>query len=179
MKCRSEFKHGFTNRRCLCCSILQALHGLREKRAHKSRDMQFFLQNVQNGIFKIFKMFKNNMKFSRAACWINFKISNRGKKNTLIIFLLCHYCWSLLWCSYWKSLKPSSHLPKKLFYLFKWKPLNVKALKMMKNAFCFILKALLVLKIFKFLFWLFGHIKKPGLIKKIRLISKFMTSQPD
>ena len=31
---------------------------------------------------------------------------------------------------------------------------------MMKNAFYFILKALFVLKIFKFLSWLFGHVGK-------------------
>ena len=58
MKYRSEFKHGFTNRGCLQCAILKALHGFQKKRAHKSRDMQFFLQN---GILKIFRMFKNNM----------------------------------------------------------------------------------------------------------------------
>ena len=68
MKYISEFKHGFTNRGYLHCANLKALHGFREKRAHKSRDMQFFLHNVQNEIFKIFKMFKNNMKFTRAAC---------------------------------------------------------------------------------------------------------------
>ena len=51
-------------------------------------------------------------------------------------------------------------------------------LKMMKNAFYFILKALLVLKIFKFLSRLFGHVEKNGFIGKIRLTSKFMTSQP-
>ena len=33
-------------------------------------------------------------------------------------------------------------------------------LKMMKSAFCFILKALFVLKIFKFLSWLFVHVEK-------------------
>ena len=33
-------------------------------------------------------------------------------------------------------------------------------LKMTKNAFCFILNALFVLKIFKFLSWLFGHVEK-------------------
>ena len=33
-------------------------------------------------------------------------------------------------------------------------------LKMMKNAFYFILKAILVLKIFKFLSWLFSHVDK-------------------
>ena len=68
IKCRSEFKHGFTNRGCLHRAILKALHGFQEKRAHRSRDMQFFLQNIPNEIFNIFKMFKNNMKVTRAAC---------------------------------------------------------------------------------------------------------------
>ena len=36
------------------------MYGFKEKRAHKARDMQFFLQNVQNVIFKILEMFKNN-----------------------------------------------------------------------------------------------------------------------
>ena len=35
-------------------------------------------------------------------------------------------------------------------------------LKMIKNAFYFILKALFVLKIFKFLSWLFGHVGEAG-----------------
>ena len=65
MKYRSEFKHGFTNRGCLHCAISKALHCFQEKKAQKSRDMQFFLQNVQNEIFKIFEMFKNNMKIAR------------------------------------------------------------------------------------------------------------------
>ena len=68
MKYRSEFKHGFTNRDCLHCAILKALHGFREKRVHKARDMQFFLQNVQNEIFQILKMFKRSMKLTTAAC---------------------------------------------------------------------------------------------------------------
>ena len=83
------------------------------------------------------------------------------------------FCWilnALLHrCS--KPLESDSHLPKKLCCLLYW-----KSFKMMKNALYFILKALFVLKIFKFLSWLFGHVKN-GLIRKIRLISKFMTSQ--
>ena len=47
--------------------------------------------------------------------------------------------------------------------------------KMMKNAFYFFLKAFFVLKIFKFLYRLFGHAER--VIRKIRLILKFMTSQ--
>ena len=38
------------------------------------------------------------------------------------------------------------------------------------------LKALFVLEIFKFLSWLFDYVKN-GLIRKLRLTSKFMTSQ--
>ena len=68
MKCRSEVKHGFTNRGYLHCAIRKALHGFQEKRVHKLRDMQLILQNVQNESFKIFKMFKYNMKFTRATC---------------------------------------------------------------------------------------------------------------
>ena len=49
-------------------------------------------------------------------------------------------------------------------------------LKMMKNAFYFTLKALFVLKVFKFLFRLSGHAENT-LIREITLISKFM-SQP-
>ena len=54
---------------------------------------------------------------------------------------------------------------------------QLKALKMMKNAFNFTSKALFILKIFKLLYWPLGHYKN-GLIKKIRLISNFMMSQP-
>ena len=51
--------------------------------------------------------------------------------------------------------------------------------KMVKNAFYFILKALFVLKIFKFLSWLFSHVGKTAwLERKIRLTAKFITSQP-
>ena len=46
----------------------------------------------------------------------------------------------------------------------------------MKNAFYFMLKALFILKIFKVLSWVLGHEGK-GLIRKLRLISKFMASQ--
>ena len=61
------------NRGYLHCAILKAWQDFQEKRALKSRDMQFFLQNIPVEIFKIFKMFENNIKFTRAACWINSK----------------------------------------------------------------------------------------------------------
>ena len=45
-------------------------------------------------------------------------------------------------------------------------------LKMMKNAFYFTSKALFILKIFKFLSWLFGHVAK-RLDKKVKVVFKF------
>ena len=48
---------------------------------------------------------------------------------------------------------------------------NESPLKMMKNAFCFTLKALFVLEIFKFLSWLFGYVEK-RLDKKAMVNSK-------
>ena len=47
--------------------------------------------------------------------------------------------------------------------------------KIMKNAFYFILKAIFVLKMFVLTVWSCG---KNGLIRKMKLISKIMTSQP-
>ena len=50
-------------------------------------------------------------------------------------------------------------------------------LKMMTNAFYFTLKTLFVLKTFRFCLD-FLVMYKNGLVRKIRLISKFMMSQP-
>ena len=61
-----------------------------------------------------------------------------------------------------KNLKSDSHLPKKVFITC----FNDSPLKMMKNAFYFILKAIFVLKIVKFLSWLFGHLEKTARLEK-------------
>ena len=70
-----------------------------------------------------------------------------------------------------QNLESNSDLPKKIVICFIESPL-----KMMKNAFYSILKAVFVLKIIKFLSWLFGHVEKMPWLER-RLISKFMTSQ--
>ena len=54
------------------------------------------------------------------------------------------------------TLKLDSHLPKKIIFIC----YNESPLKIMKNAFYFTLKALFVLKIFKFLSWHFGHVEE-------------------
>ena len=69
-----------------------------------------------------------------------------------------------------KTLKSDFQLEEKL-PLLQWKPF-----KNDEKCFLFYLKNSF-LKIFKFLFWLFGHIEKNGLIRRMRLISKFTTSQ--
>ena len=55
-----------------------------------------------------------------------------------------------------QSLKSDPHLPNKIIIIY----FNESPLKMMKNAFYFILKALFVHKIFKFLSRLFGYVGK-------------------
>ena len=62
---KKKFNNGFTNRHCLHYAIIKA---------YKAREsMYFFFRNVQNEIFKILKMFKYNMKFTRVAWWIQKK----------------------------------------------------------------------------------------------------------
>ena len=63
LKFRSKFNHG-----SLHCAIPKALYIFKGKRANKPRDSPFFLQNVQNEIFKVLKMFKINIKLIRGAC---------------------------------------------------------------------------------------------------------------
>ena len=55
-----------------------------------------------------------------------------------------------------RSVKLDSHLPKKFLFIY----FNESPLKMMKNAFYFILKALFGLKIFKVLSWHFGYVEE-------------------
>ena len=71
------------------------------------------------------------------------------------------------------KVRPSTFKKKSFLYVLQWK----RPLKMTKNASYFFSKPLFVLKIFKFLFWLFGHVEKTA-CRKLRLILKFMTSQP-
>ena len=54
------------------------------------------------------------------------------------------------------SLKWDSHLPKKNMYIY----FNERRLKMIKNTFYFMLKALFVLEIFTFLSLLIGYVEK-------------------
>ena len=79
--------------------------------------------------------------------------------------------WISLGSKFWFKVRLSPS--KKIFFIY----FDESPLKMMKNAFYFTLKAPIVLKIFKFLSWGFGHVERKSLVRKVRLISKFMTSQ--
>ena len=59
------------------------------------------------------------------------------------------------------GLSPSQKKKKNHFICF-----NKSPLKMMKNAFYFIFKALFVLKIFKFLSWFFDDVEKTALLER-------------
>ena len=68
-------------------------------------------------------------------------------------------------------LKSGCHLPKKTSVIC----LIETPLQIIKNALYFILKALFVLKIFKFLSRLFDHVGKNGLIRKVWFTSNCNT----
>ena len=59
-------------------------------------------------------------------------------------------------------LKLDSHLPKKIIFIC----FNESPLKMIKNAFYFIWKALFVSKIFKFLSWIFGYVENTAWLER-------------
>ena len=63
---------------------------------HTKQEICYFsFQKFKNEIFKTIKMFKCNMKFTRAACWINSKMSSRNKKPhswySYFVTLVGHY----------------------------------------------------------------------------------------
>ena len=95
----------------------------------------FFVKMFQMRFSRCSRQLKITLKLTRAALWIILKISNRNKSTTLLIFLFCHYFWSLLWCKCWKSLKMDSHRPKALLYLLQWNPF-----KNDEKCFLFLLK---------------------------------------
>ena len=88
---------------------------------------------------------------------IRFKLCNMSLYIDISIYHAqhCFTCWHIVILHNMDSyldlcplnLKPDSHLPIKIIFVC----VNESPLKIMKNAFYFILKALFILKIFKFL----------------------------
>ena len=69
------------------------------------------------------------------------------------------------------DLKSDPHIAKKICFI-------ESPLKIMKNPFYFTLRSLCFLKIFKVFIMTFWSCRKNDFVRKIGLISKFMTSQP-
>ena len=87
-------------------------------------------------------------------------------------FGVCIYCINSV-TSVTFYLKLDSHFPKRVVIFFIENPL-----KLMGNAFYFILKALLILEIFQFFVTTSWSCRENDLIRKVKLTSKFMASQP-
>ena len=86
--------------------------------------------------------------------------------NIFLVKIRNSYLLSTHWKIYWKRFRRSIIFLRRISFktkieLFKvfYICFNESLLKMMKNAFYLILKALFFLKIFKVLSWLFGHVE--------------------
>ena len=98
--------------------------------------------------------------------------STKARKFFFFISFDVHLSWK-------RSLKYIDHVyiktglsPSKNFFFICF---NESPLKLMKNYFYFMLKALFVLKVIILESYRFGYVQK---LRKLMLISKFMTSQP-
>ena len=130
-----------------------------------------------NGNFQIFFCLKHEEQQHKCLKLIQIiflgVLGFLGQKGTQNLFLgfvtnrciefISFYAWSYH-SKGWKLdkivLKLNFHLQKKMFWF------NKSFLKMLKNAFYFILKALFILNIFNFLFWLFGHVEKTAWLER-------------
>ena len=125
--------------------------------------------------------------FKAVWCWWSKNWGLLDEKKRLFI-------WRSLWkdngatfysfdfSSFWAIIKVYRYLytwSRAVFFQKKYCiSFNESPLKMMKNVFYFIVKPYFIDKIFNFLSWFFLSSRKNSLIRKIKLISKFMTSQP-
>ena len=68
IKYRAEFKHAFTDCGCLHRAFPKALQGFQEKEPASQGICNFSFKMFKVRFFKMLKMFKNNMQFTKAAC---------------------------------------------------------------------------------------------------------------
>ena len=142
---RIIFKIEFTN----SCHLIGKNHCLPFKGTSNHRYMtEVYLKN-QNLI----------LQFQTLDCWKMY-FPRQGKHSIVNKYItMAPFCLSYLNpLTFASFLKSDSHLPKKFIFIC----FNKSLLKMVKNAFYFILKVLFVFKIFKFLSWHFGHVEEPA-----------------
>ena len=112
----------------------------------------FTLQKLKFDILKPFTSTKLSPKLKN-------HVLNVLQHITLDYFeFILHFCWSI-------GVLTEKHVKDALEGLRQFL-ITESSLKMMKNAFYFTLKALFVLKIFKFLSWLSGHVEKTARLER-------------
>ena len=112
-------------------------------------------------VFYEILVWKSNLSQIKTSTFCEF---NFLKKDISIYWkrIMEHYKYSIFFIKFNCLIGPNvlevGPLPskKEIFFIC----FNDSPSKMMNNAFYIILKALFVLKIFKFLSWLFGHVEK-------------------
>ena len=101
------------------------------------------------------------MLFHRANAWLRLSsFTVHLLLNSFDVLLNNPLIFALLF-GITETITTDSRLPKNFFICF-----NESPSKMMKNAFHYILQALFVLKILKFLSWLFGHAEKTASLER-------------
>ena len=117
--------------------------------------MLFFSSKCSKWDFQDFENVWKQHEIHKSSLLSSLKNKQQRQKhhtyNVLILSLLLVIIMVKLLKVFKVGLSPS----KTLLYLLQWKPFEIYL-----NAFYFKLKTLLVLKIFKFLCWLFSHVKK-------------------
>ena len=119
---------------------LRALNSEGVRSSGGSRSLEKFWCEV-SVVASSLSLIKDRSSLQISSRFMLWKNNSKGNKNS----------------EYW--INPGlldSHLPKKIIFIC----FKESCLKMMKNNFYFILKALFVLKIFKFLSWHFGHVEE-------------------
>ena len=128
-----------------------------------------FIWQIGDSLMSEYPWHKTNITFTWLSC-----LYSPFKQSLLVLIKnKCSLCFSSFSEKSLLKVRLSPFPPKKCFICF-----NDSLSKMMKNTFYFILKAFFVLKTFTLLVLTFLACRKNSLIKKVQLISKFMTSQP-
>ena len=122
---------------------------------------------LRTGVIRAGEIIFNMAKLSKLTI-LPSRVRNRQRLNTdcTLVTILRKLHSSFIVLLYKKQvtkiLKSDFHLPQKLALFASFE----SPLKIMNNAFYFILKAFFVLKILKFLLWLFDHVEKTAWLER-------------
>ena len=124
----------------------------------RSKLAKFYLTTVSLCNYEDFCNFYTKSNIFNKLCKIVIFYCQHPFNYELSVFIFVIVMDKSMFC----TLKSDSHLPN-IFIIICF---NDSSSKIMKNAFYFILKAYFVLKIFKSLPWLFGHVEKMAWLER-------------